>query len=130
VRRSFALAITALAASVGAPAAPAAQPWTKPVSLVARGNVAPDAPTLSVNARGDALVRWSTRDGLLVASRPAGGRWSSPVAVDSGAIALDDEGRLAVLARGSGGGVTLRAARVGGRFGPPRRITPAGVFIH
>lgn len=129
MRRSFALAITVLAASAGAPAALAAQLWTKPVSLVAR-DVAPDAPTLSVNAKGDALVRWSTRDGLLVASRPAGGRWSSPVAVDTDAIALDDEGRLAVLARGSGGGVMLRAARVGGRFGPPRRITPAGVFIH
>lgn len=85
--------------------------WTTPVRLTGDGATpyAAGEVVLDVNPRGDAVVAWASRDRrdrpwrVRSAYRPAGGRWSGPVAATPAdgsrhpQVGLDDEGRTVLL---------------------------------
>jgi hypothetical protein len=74
--RARARAVTAVTAAIRS----SAGAWSRPAVLSPPGDSAHDA-VLRVNARGDAIAAWRSRDHIEVAFRPSGGRFGRPVIV-------------------------------------------------
>jgi hypothetical protein len=114
--------------------------WSPPSQISISGQEARD-PRLAVDAGGDTAATWEAIVGgeeiVQSASRPAGGPWSTPVAV----TAAGEEGALAEVGIDTAGNVTAAwertdaATRViresdrggSGSWSAPRRLSPSGV---
>ncbi|HXY83839.1 MAG TPA: hypothetical protein VEH52_00035 [Gaiellaceae bacterium] len=110
--------------------------WTTPTVLSDK----PDAFSLVMNARGQALAVWQgsegTEGGLWVDSRSTQGDWSAPREISPDDETLSGSPPPAVNARGEAviafwdGATSAPAVAIGsvdGRFGRPQRIGPAPV---
>jgi hypothetical protein len=98
--------------------------WSPPTPLSARGRDA-EAPSIAVNARGDAVAVWAsvTASGWAIESsyRPAGGSWQTPVPLQTQTagtaapdVVIDGTGRaVAVWAATAAGGWRVHAATRG-----------------
>lgn len=97
-------------------------------------------PQAAINARGDMAVAWTTRDGVRVALRPAGGAtWSDslplPAALDGPlagyALAVDGHGQVTVLLAGpiAPDGVSLRSLAAAAGGGWDERVLATGVSV-
>jgi hypothetical protein len=65
--------------------------WSAPVPVSGSGDSDAGPPQVATNARGDAVAIWSADAASVrvvrVASRPAGGAWSNPIAISEGVAA-------------------------------------------
>ena len=94
------------------------------------GTEALDVPKALVNARGDAVVAWSTQNGCALAFAPAGsdtfGPTEPPTVLDGAACAIAIDGPGKVVATRDGGLVDRNS---GGGYGPPANPFAAGARV-
>ena len=94
------------------------------------GTEALDVPKALVNARGDAVVAWSTQNGCALAFAPAGsdtfGPTEPPTVLDGAACAIAIDGTGKVVATRDGGLVDRNS---GGGYGPPANPFAAGARV-
>jgi hypothetical protein len=139
LKSSVAVAAT-LSLLVGGDAAAAG--WVLPATPLATVANGPSGAVVAVDPAGDAVAAWTGDDGagtqsLLVATRPAGGPWSTPeplasrMSVDAPSVAIDAAGDATVLWVDSDDGSAFAAhaarhAAAGGGWSAPHDFAPAG----
>jgi hypothetical protein len=113
------IAVACLALLLAGVAAASAAGWV-PATPPATAADGPSGAVVAVNPTGDAIAAWTDDDGsgtqsLIVATRPAGGPWSTPLTlasrpgVDAPAVTIDAAGNATVVWIESSDGSTFAA---------------------